>query len=215
MHCISRLALGLSTTLLALSAAASPLPDAATVQAAIQQALAATLLSKDRESPDAFAEAFAMGRLHSSEVIDVPGCLTLPTGALNCIVVIDYGLGKVANVALVLERRGKRWKIQMPPEGSRQQPEVPAPTLLQVQAIMREEAGRLLAHAHADDIDMLRRAATGYEPHSVNDCELDERNDPIVYCDVAASLPATPDAPAFPFTKRMRFRLQGTDWRHE
>lgn len=80
-----------------------------------------------------------MGRLPSIEAIDVPGCVSLETDRLNCIVSVDKGFGQIRHQARHMEQRDGRWEILHPEQGTQQ-----------------EHAPRGITG------DELRRAATGF-----------------------------------------------------
>jgi hypothetical protein len=203
----------LLSALLALPAqAATPLPDAASVQAAIRRAIEAEIpTTDDNDAPD-FGKAMLLGRLLSIEVADVPGCVPVPANRMTCIVSIDKGLGQpqLRHRVLQLEWRGGQWEIPHPGQDPRQEPAPPAPTPAQAQIAVREYAQRQLARGVDDD--ELRRAATGFRIDSLGNCQL--VSDASVACDVAFALPDAAGTAGTAQSTRMNFRLHGSQWRY-
>ena len=153
MHSFSRvfLALGLAIVFPVWASTSQPLPTPEQATEAVRRSLdSATLPELDgspgREAGDALMRSFVMGRLRSSVVTHVAGCVPDEQGAaINCIVQIDLGLGKMRYTQLPLIHQKGQWEapaiasVLEKGDGAPVVP-VPSPTVAQAQQAWREFA---------------------------------------------------------------------------
>ncbi|MFC0228100.1 tetratricopeptide repeat protein [Serratia aquatilis] len=179
------------------------LPQPAEVKAAIQRAV-------DFIDIDTFdIQTYIIGRLRSADVLKVPGCIYESKQKINCIVQLDFGMGKILYMQLPLEYKYNYWEapiLEKLADKSKLNPAVPYPTVEQAQ-----KAVERFARNQKDKTSEIINAGLVKIISIKPDCKLNE-SDGTVSCNVQLSWRDKKEQQEEIKDRHFSFHLKGSEW---